>query len=248
LAVVPAPLLAEISPTFAQKALKFFSTLEFPQITLPKDVLVMEPYKSPIVIAILNSFFERFYSDSNKRVFAFGINPGRFGGGMTGIPFTDPVNLTSKLGISHSLKGRKEPSGEFIYDVISDFGVPSFYSQFYINSMCPLGFTKNGKNYNFYDDVAMMDAIIPFMVWSMKTQMGFGAYKNVGLCLGTGKLAKIFQKINEEHHLFDKVVCLEHPRFIVQYKRKMRSEYLEKYVSNFKKAKEDNVKNERNDI
>jgi len=237
------PLLNEMPLTFGQKALQFFTTLQFPSIRLPKGVKVMEPYKSPVVKQILSTFFAKYYDDNNTRVFAFGINPGRFGGGITGIPFTDPINLSTQLGISHSIKGRKEPSGEFIYDVINTFGVNSFFADYYINSICPLGFTKNGKNYNFYDDVSMMEAILPFMMWSMRTQMTFGAHKSVGICLGTGKLAKIFQKINEENNLFESIVCLEHPRYIVQYKRSMKGEYLDKYVNHFKHAKEVCTKN-----
>ena len=47
----------------------------------------------------IEAFFYKFYSDSNPRRMIFGINPGRFGAGTTGINFTAPKQLQEFCGI-----------------------------------------------------------------------------------------------------------------------------------------------------
>ena len=52
---------------------------------------------------IVETFFYKFYNDTNPRHLIFGINPGRFGAGTTGINFTAPKQLKEICGIDHSL-------------------------------------------------------------------------------------------------------------------------------------------------
>ena len=47
--------------------------------------------------------YQKFFSDNNQRVFVLGINPSRLGGGITGIPFTEPKNIKEKLGIQNRI-------------------------------------------------------------------------------------------------------------------------------------------------
>ncbi|RYE48821.1 MAG: DUF4918 family protein, partial [Sphingobacteriales bacterium] len=67
----------------------------------------------------------------------------------------------------------------FIYKMIAAMGgADGFYQQFYINSLCPLGFiiTKSpGRwiNYNYYDDPALFAAASPFMVKTLRQQFKF---------------------------------------------------------------------------
>lgn len=219
--------------TFGDNAYTFFSRLDF-NVLLPKDVAVMNPYRDAAIQAILKNFLTRFYSDATPRVFIWGINPGRHGGGLTGLPFTDPYALRVNLGISHTIAGRREPSAEYVYTVIEAFGgVEKFYKAFYINSLCPLGFTKSKINFNFYDDPDFYRRVKPFIVASMKTQIGFGAKCDAAICLGTGKLYKVFLELNAVENFFDRIIPLEHPRFIMQYRRKTMADYLKKYLDVF---------------
>jgi hypothetical protein len=39
--------------------------------------------------------------------------------------------------------------------------------------------------------------------------------------------------LNKEHGFFNKVIALEHPRYIIQYKSKQMQEYIVKYINNF---------------
>lgn len=222
--------------TFAERAIQFFSTLEF-TLPLPEGISAMNPYKEPEVMHIVSTFFQKFFSDNEKRVFAFGINPGRFGGGVTGIAFTDPVALQKYLGIATSLRGQREPSSIFIYDFIEAMGgAEAFYSKFYFTSLSPIGFLKNGKNFNFYDDPAFAESLKPFIRSSIAEQVAFGAVTKVAICLGTGEIYKFFKALNQAERFFDDIVPVEHPRFIVQYKRSRIEHYLRKYQEAFEAA------------
>jgi len=86
--------------TFADKAIKYFSNINS-SYNLPKGISVMNPYENSEVKKIVKQFYKKFYNDDNKRTFLIGINPGRFGGGLTGIAFTDPINLEKKCGIKN---------------------------------------------------------------------------------------------------------------------------------------------------
>ena len=45
----------------------------------------MNPYKDASVMGYLRAFLDKFYDDDRPRTLIFGINPGRFGAGITGV-------------------------------------------------------------------------------------------------------------------------------------------------------------------
>ena len=129
----------------------FYKTIARPK-KLPKGVELLFPFEDQGTLAAIEAFYGKFFNDEKKRVLMLGINPGRFGGGVTGIPFTDPEKLSNDLGIDHNFDSRGELSSQFIYEMIHHLGGPEhFYSHFLISSVCPLGFVKEGKNLNYYD-------------------------------------------------------------------------------------------------
>jgi hypothetical protein len=224
---------------FAEKVIGFYSTLEF-EGKLPAGISIMNPFRSnPEIMKIVAQFYRKYYNDNNHRHIILGINPGRFGAGTTGIPFTDTKRLAEKCGLPVSGIETFETSSVFIYDMIDEFGGPEkFYSDFYISSVSPLGFTASGKNgkrvnYNYYDNKKLLEVLYDFIVRSIKYQLEFGIERNVCFCLGTGKNYKFLSQINSEQHFFDKIEPLEHPRYIMQYKSKRRKEYISKYVNEF---------------
>ena len=82
-----------------------------------------------------------------------GINPGRFGAGITGVNFTAPRQLKENCGIDHPWGNSSELSAEFIYEMIAAFGGPAkFYADYFIGAVSPLGYMKDRKNINYYDD------------------------------------------------------------------------------------------------
>jgi len=223
--------------TFADKVISFYSDISFGG-KLPEGISIMNPFRNnPQVMKTISLFYRKYYNDNRERHLILGINPGRFGAGATGIPFTDTVRLEKKCGLS--LPGIKthETSSVFFYDMIDKFGGPEkFYGDHYISSVSPLGFTAAGNkgkevNYNYYDSRELTAALMDFIIDSIKKQLGFGIHRDACFCLGTGKNFKFISELNREHNFFEKIIALEHPRFIMQYRLKKKDLYINHYVT-----------------
>lgn len=216
--------------TFARQAIAYYNSLTAPT-NLPTGVEVLNPYPSPVVQQITHTFYTRFFNDNHPRVFILGINPGRFGAGVTGISFTTPQNLRRYCGIANDLRDTPELSSRFIYQVVEAFGgATQFYSQFFLSSLFPLALTKAGKNYNFYDDRATTEALWPAITEAVRTQLTFGSNRQVAVCLGR-KNETYLRRLNEQQGFFSRIVTLDHPRYILQYKTREAPVYLEKYIA-----------------
>lgn len=215
--------------TFGSRVVDFYRHLKPPRLKgLGVDVLF--PYSDQTVMQVTSAFYRKFFSDTYQRVFLIGINPGRFGGGTTGIPFTDPVTLEKQCRITNPFPKRRELSAEFFGALIERFGGPrNFYRKFFITAVSPVGFTKDGKNYNYYDDPKLLAAVRPFIVKNLVAQLAFGARRDVAVVLGTGKNYQFFSRLNAEHRFFERVLVIEHPRFIMQYRRPHITRFLDKY-------------------
>ena len=219
--------------SFSKSIIAFINQLNW-NIVLPEGVEVMNPFSEVETKRICKIFYNTFYCDQNKRRMIIGINPGRFGGGVTGIPFTDPVRLEKSCSIQNSWAKKQELSSVFIYEMINAFGgAEKFYAHFYITAVSPLGFTKGGKNLNYYDDKQLQQNIKPFVVECMRRQLAFGINRDVAFCLGDGKNFNYLSKLNEEYKFFDKIIPLSHPRFIMQYKLKKKEMYIKNYLDAF---------------
>lgn len=206
--------------TISDQIIKFNNSLRL-NVKLPQCVDVMNPFKERETTQLAFLFYEKFYNDDKPRKLFLGINPGRLGAGVTGIPFTDPIKLQEDCGIKNNFKKVGEPSAGFIYDMIKAYGGPDlFYSDYFIHAVCPLGFTKDGLNYNYYDSKELENAVTPFILESLQIILKFGLLSENCYCLGNGKNFKFLTKFNKEHKLFGEIIPLPHPRWIVQYRRK----------------------------
>lgn len=215
---------------FATQVLQFFATLKL-SVPLPRGVQVLNPYQDNLVFELCQRFYTQYYSDAKPRTMIIGINPGRFGGGLTGIPFTDPIKLETICGIKNNLARKQELSSDYIYKMIEAFGGTNlFYKNFYFTSVSPLGFTKEGKNLNYYDDAKLTERLKPFMLACMRSQLDFGINTKIAYCLGEGDNYKFLTQFNEQYQFFEKIIPLAHPRFIMQYKRKSLNQYLDRYL------------------
>ncbi|HTD99320.1 MAG TPA: SMUG2 DNA glycosylase family protein [Mucilaginibacter sp.] len=226
--------------TFADRVIHFNQQLAYTGTGLPPGIRIMNPFREYAqTIGIAEQFYHKYYDDNHPRHIILGINPGRFGGGLTGIPFTDPKRLKSECGIDYDGKITHEPSSVFVYEVINAYGGPeAFYKKFYINSLFPLGFTTtdaNGKekNYNYYDSKELIQAVTGDIIDNVKKQIALGVSTDVCFCFGTGKNETFLRKLNQEHGFFKRIVALEHPRFIMQYKAMSKQAYIDKYLAAF---------------
>ncbi|GAA4449883.1 hypothetical protein GCM10023189_09670 [Nibrella saemangeumensis] len=215
--------------TFADLAIRYYLNLSDPG-DLPPGISVLNPYRQPEVQTIVQTFFTKYFSDHQPRVYVLGINPGRFGAGVTGISFTTPQALINHCGIDNRLPPTPELSSRFIYRVVDAFGGPAaFYGRFFLTSLYPLALVKQGKNYNFYDDRGLTTALWPFITETVRQQIGFGCDRRVAVCLGR-KNEVYLQRLNDQQRFFDRIVTLDHPRYILQYRSREADAYVEQYI------------------
>jgi hypothetical protein len=211
--------------------ISFLQRLEIKQ-TLPHGIKILNPYKEEEVKRVTGLFYRKYYPDHLERRMILGINPGRFGAGVTGISFTDPVRLEKDCNIQNSLAKRPETSSVFIYKMIHAYGgCFSFYRRYYVTAVCPLGFTSGGKNLNYYDRKELSDRLRTFIVHKIREQIDFGLLTDRAFCIGEGKNYHFLQRINQEHHFFKEIVPLPHPRFVMQYRYKDADHYISHYLS-----------------
>lgn len=216
--------------TFGDEVKAFYKDLKVPD-GLPKDVKALYPFNNEATWSVIEKFFSKYYNDSNPRVLLMGINPGRFGAGLTGIGFTDPIRLEEECGISNDFEKNAELSSKFIYDVIHAYGGPiKFYSRFFISSICPIGFVKDGKNYNYYDDPLLEKAVRPFAVDCINNKVAFGCSSSIAFGIGQGKNFKFLDKLNSEHKFFNEIGVMPHPRWVMQYRLKRKEEFVDQYL------------------
>jgi hypothetical protein len=215
--------------TWAAHILRFYDGLQLP-FTLPRGIEGLYAFKQPEVRATMEAFYNRYYNDVNSRNVLIGINPGRFGGGITGIPFTDPINLAQACGIANTWPRKAELSSVFMYAIMEAYGgVEKFYRYFYITSVSPVGFVQNGKNLNYYDHKILEKKIVPFVVKCMEQQLAFGIRRDVCFCIGEGENLSFLRSLNQKHQWYKHIEPLPHPRWVMQYRRRQIAEYITLY-------------------
>ncbi len=215
--------------TINKKIVPFYLNLQAPE--LPDSIGILYPYGDAAVKKVARLFYNKFFTDNNKRRLLLGINPGRFGAGITGINFTAPKQLKENCGIDHPFKMASELSAEFIYEAIEAYGgAEKFYSSWFLGALSPLGYTKAGKNINYYDEKLLMQAVTPFIETSIARQASFNILRDRCLCIGEDKNYRFLSLLNEKHQWFDNIIPLPHPRFVMQYRRKQKEKYILQYI------------------
>lgn len=218
----------------ADKLIAFYQSIKPPR-NLPAGIEVLFPQKDKQVQALVKSFFTKYFNDDRPRNLMFGINPGRYGAGITGVNFTGPKQLKEECGIDHHLKLSSELSAEFIYEMINAHGgVNTFYQNWFIGAVCPLGFIKSDRNINYYDDPVLQKKVTPFIIDCINKQVAMGFNTGKCLCIGGEKNFKFLSGLNNEHKWFEEIIPLPHPRFILQYRRKQKDQYIHQYLSAMK--------------
>lgn len=228
--------------TFGEKVLQFDNDLSKIKIELPEGFKIINPFNGSNktqINEITKKFYNMYYSDNNSRRLIIGSSPARRGTAVTGIPYEDAEHLQNTTGIYIDDFYINKSSSNFLYDVIEKYGgSEKFYSKFYMNFVCPLGIVRinskgNEVNCNYYESKKVQKLLYPFMLECIKKQIDFGLDTSVAYCIGSGENYAFLTKLNEEHHLFKKIIPLEHPRFIMQYNSKRKDEFIKKYLDAF---------------
>ena len=228
----------KISPplSIGQRIIAFNKGLQYTG-SLPEGFAVLNPYlDNPETLEVMTAFYNRFYHDEAPRKFIIGINPSRHGAGVTGVPFTDTKHLESDCGIRMQSARTHEVYSVFVYDMIAQYGgVEAFYKDYYINSPFPLAIVRrnaqgNWLNANYYDDSELFTLTREYMIETLKKHIALGLDTQKVYVLGK-KNATFLEKLNKEASLFEKMVVLEHPRYIEQYKSKEKQLYIDKFIT-----------------
>ncbi|MFZ9046115.1 MAG: uracil-DNA glycosylase family protein [Cyclobacteriaceae bacterium] len=219
--------------TYSTLILDYYKQLNAPG-NLPPEVSVMNPYANSNTFDIAAKFYTKYYNDTEKRYICFGINPGRFGAGVTGVPFTDPVLLETSCGIQNDFEKKAELSSRFIHEMIFAYGGPlAFFSKYYISAVSPLGYLKDGINLNYYDIKGFKPMFEEYVVEQIEKQLQFGIDRQVAYSIGKGQNIKYLNHINNKYGFFDRIIPLSHPRWVMQYRLKRKQEFIEEYVDAF---------------
>lgn len=222
--------------TLGEKVIDFYTSMDR-KWKIAKGFDLIDPFNNEETVKLFSAFYHKYFDDENKRHFILGINPGRHGAGVTGVPFTDPKIIEEDCGIQNEFPKKNELSAIFVYKFIEAYGgITSFYEKFYINSVCPLGFLKDGINCNYYDDKVLFKSVKKHIVSGLKDQIAFGMHTDVAFCLGNGLNYKFLKKLNDEYSFFEHIVPLPHPRWVMQYRRKRLEEFVDQYVRELKKV------------
>ena len=201
-------------------------------IVTPDDIELLNPYDVAEVREVCRQFYKAYYEDDGPRTVLLGINPGRLGAGVTGISFTDPEKLENECDIVNSFPKKEEMSSRFIYAWIHRYGsIIEFYKQFIILSVCPLGFIKNGKNINYYDQRDLIECSNKLIVDHQNFIQASGMANSQVFMLGKGKNFKYFEALNKEYNWYEKVIPLPHPRWVMQYRYSARFNIMDDMIT-----------------
>ena len=224
---------------FSEKVFQFDEELSNVKIDLPDPYKIINPYigrNKKQVLQMVQIFYQKYFNDTNKRHLILGSSPARRGSAITGVPFEDASNLQKETGISIASFHISNAASIFLNEVIDGYGGRhKFYHDFYLNFVCPVGICKtsskgNQVNCNYYENKQVEEMVTPLIISALKTQISFGIDTSVCYCIGSGQNYQELSKINKKWRFFQKIVPLEHPRFITQYHPEEKEKYLHKYL------------------
>lgn len=226
--------------TFSDNVLEFNNWLADINLELFDNYSIINPFtgtNKEKIKEITEVFYKKYYNDNNKRFLILGSSPARKGTAITGIPFEDASHLYKETGIMIDNFYINKSSSDFLYDVMEQYGgCKAFYKNFFMNFVCPLGIVnKNSKgnliNANYYENKKLENVLYNFIIDSLKKIISLGIDTSICYCIGSGENFKFLTAINEQYKFFDKIVALEHPRFIMQYNKNNKDKYLDKYMT-----------------
>ncbi|MFD9793774.1 uracil-DNA glycosylase family protein [Streptomyces sp. NPDC059070] len=225
--------------TVARRILQFHEELAETMLELPAGYRVVNPFGGPQkerVREVTTAFYHRYYDDDQPRRLVLGSSPARRGTAVTGVPFEDASLLGSETGVQVDGYAVSRPSAGFLHDVIARYGGrEKFYADFVMGFVCPLGLARKNLqqrevNCNYYEK-ELLEVLRSFLLETLERQLSFGIDTSVCYCIGSGENYTFLVKVNEGQRFFQKIVPLEHPRYITQYNRGREEEFAQKYLS-----------------
>lgn len=215
---------------------KYLSKID---LTVPSGYQILNPFEGTGQQKIRVStdlFYQHFYHDKNPRRIIIGSSPARRGSALTGIPFEDSDRIAKITGMKTENYHIQKGSSNFLERVMEEFGgIKKFYSTFYMTFVCPVGIEKRSDkgrltNVNYYENKKLLLSLQTTIIESLKMQLDFGIDNSTCYCIGSGENYKYLTRLNSEFRFFERIIPLEHPRFIMQYNSNKTEYYLKKYL------------------
>lgn len=106
-----------------------------------------------------------------------------------------------------------------------------FYRHFFFSSIYPLFVLNQGLNCNYYDSPTLIKTLWPDLQRSLRQQVAdFGPRRDVAVSLGK-RNGEFLRKLNDELELFERIMVLDRPRYLMQYRRRELEVQVAKYVA-----------------
>ena len=141
-----------------KKIIDYYKWLSLQNIELFDKYKIVNPYKQERIIKIVEVFYNKYFDDNHNRYLILGSSPARRGTSATGIPFEDEEHIYKLTGESINNFYINKNSSNFLYDVMENYGgIDKFYSDFFLEFVCPLGIVNinnknNEVNVNYYEN------------------------------------------------------------------------------------------------
>lgn len=184
-------------------------------------------------LELIKQFREKYIIPNKPKIVLCGINPGRYGAGLTGIPFIDFNSLACLL--PNIQENKSEKSASFIFSIIKEIGIIEFFKTFYLTNLSCLGFTKNNKNYN-YDQLntEAQNVLFAFFCNEMKE------IEPSAIIPLSEQVEKDLYKMQFKSLLSYDIKILKHlphPSYITTFKRKYEEDFKIEYNERLSQAK-----------
>ena len=169
---------------------------------------------------VADAFWSTFYPGDLPREVICGLNPGRLGAGLTGVPFTDFLSLSKLLpGIK---RNDTEASAQFFFQVVQAVGAEAFFKRFYVTNISAVGFLKAGKNLNYHDLPQGARGVVER---NFNEEMQVVAPTRV-IALGRHAYASVKKNLPSGVE----VSYLAHPSWIMTYRRSEADAWVRRYI------------------
>ena len=178
--------------------------------------------------------FHKIYVEPNSpKVVICGINPGRNGAGLTGIPFIDFASLSKML--PDIKENDWEPSAKFFFSVIQKFEIEAFYRNFHVTNISWFGFSRidKQKNVNYFEkDISTEIAI--YLIDKFVEEM---EHINPDYIIPLSKpVLYELESLKKQNKIRAKIgIRLNHPSWVTTYCSNDLSTWRQKYVDTLTK-------------
>lgn len=173
----------------------------------------------------IEKYYDKYVDFDSDKIVLCGLNPGRFGAGLTGVPFIDFKSLSKML--SNIKKDDGESSAQFFFELVKKFGIEKFYKICYVTNISKFGYSKksSAKNVNY---PKLPNSAQDWLFKRFIEEMNL--IKPKVIIPLSDDVAKTLKVLTQAQQLDYKIAPkLNHPAWVMTYKKKDKNLWLQKY-------------------